>query len=504
MSVTTGSVARRASITDIPTEILCAVLERSRGVDHPAVVAAQVCQRWRAVASDMPHVWSHIHSSFPTKLIIGMLHRSRSLPLYIVIDFSKSNFKPSGNGIHYDETVAMIFQHLPRIRELRIFMDDGTPFHHCHTVLDVPAGMLAVLQISITNPSEPLTLGENFLGGVHNPALKTLYLDRITPRWDSPIFQNLTSLSIKFDYSGLDNDVSTCQIVDVLGRCPDLENLTLKVCPMLLELPEPTLRVNLSRLRRLYLNINKIEDYNALMSIMELPTDLHCTLIFPSQSFYYDPLPIVWPRRLTPSSICESLSCYVGSDQLKIEASVYPDVGLPSVTDIVMHLGPYEDTEDVESWVASKSEQDTLPQCIDYLAEIISHPYFTSASTFEITLDPNFRFCDVDMDITTELKNLLTTMRNVDALRVSVNPEIITPFLHTAEHWLPTFTNLRYLRINLDLNETALESLIKCLSIRSERALQISELRVVGENRLPTVRKGALLEFADLVLFEES
>ncbi len=66
----------------------------------------------------------------------------------------------------------------------------------------------------------------------------------------------------------------------------------------------------------------------------------------------------------------------------------------------------------------SKSEQDTMPQCIDYLAEIISHQYFTTASTFEITLDPDLRFCEVD--ITTELKNLLTTMRNVDNLSVSL------------------------------------------------------------------------------------
>ncbi|TDL13932.1 hypothetical protein BD410DRAFT_312977 [Rickenella mellea] len=259
------TTAASVSITNLPTETLCAIFEDfvfDQMVcmkNHPVIVMEQVCVRWRTIASNTPRLWCHIRSHFPLSLITRMLRMSQAIPLRVDIDFSEYIEAPK-------TTVATILEHLPtRIHDLRIHTEDWFDLELCWHFLEKPAPFLVNLHMSMDEGYcryyPWLSMG--FLGGVHGSSTNAfkLSIEGIVMRWDSLVPQNLTTLTLKYSCSNGDHDITQSNVIELLRQCPNLEYLTLKI---------------------LFLRLNSFRD--SIIPLPHLRTTSHWTSTSPSFS----------------------------------------------------------------------------------------------------------------------------------------------------------------------------------------------------------------------------
>ncbi|TDL13933.1 hypothetical protein BD410DRAFT_903185 [Rickenella mellea] len=250
-----------------------------------------------------------------------------------------------------DETAkkaAVLLEHLYRVQDLEIRASSREDMELCWYHLKKSAPQLVTCQIFLDDETTEYELPSEYLGAAS--ALQSLSLRNVVMVWNFPNLHNLSTLSLQFNA----NDISVSSIVEMLQQSPMLESLTIG-SPYLANDEFPDSTIALCHLRRVDLKICNIRAFESLLSVLDLPMDVHCTLLLHPDAFYNQrqqyTLPL--PRHLTSASVCRKLECYFAFGRVKVEASVSPNAESHSTSRVSIRMGPVPHIDDDESkWLS--------------------------------------------------------------------------------------------------------------------------------------------------------
>jgi hypothetical protein len=221
-----------ASISPIqclPTEILSDIFMHSRSSDYPdqgaALLFAQICSRWRAIALSMPWLWSRLRvrysvSTMERAVPILAIWLARSGQCLLSLDLHQFN---SGVGTGTSAFMTTIMPHCNRLQHFSMYACLDT----LQTFCSISTGIFPML--------ESVSLGPPFIiYGVryrapacdtfkNAPQLRTIHIESI----DHPSFMEfpwiqLTTISIA---------VHDRECLTILQLCPNLESCIFRSRP---------------------------------------------------------------------------------------------------------------------------------------------------------------------------------------------------------------------------------------------------------------------------------
>ncbi|KAI0043344.1 hypothetical protein FA95DRAFT_1609462 [Auriscalpium vulgare] len=223
----------RSAISRLPPELLGLVFshlvedeteqrlrlqDRTAGLKWSSVT--HVCQRWRQIAFENPHLWRHI--VFPTSsehLLDEFLLRSQRIPLVVswVWDNSK-RFIPL-------PSTALALKTLDRVERVSI-VNFGGNVYDLSGLLVTPAPLLEAVEVGFWYDSQPIRL-PSALFADHAPRLRYISLRNVAPfPWSSP-FPGIVSLKLKGPSL---TPQSVSELLSSLRSMPLLEVLELERC----------------------------------------------------------------------------------------------------------------------------------------------------------------------------------------------------------------------------------------------------------------------------------
>ncbi|KAG5647807.1 hypothetical protein DXG03_007729 [Asterophora parasitica] len=215
-----------APISRLPPEMLAKVfsfraaesVESSNPLEWIRV--SHVSRHWRAIALDSPSLWGNLVFTRP-KWSEEMLKRSKMASLIVKADLTCITPR-------IFEAVRLALLHGPRIHDLQLRAASATIERLLSRDLELfEAPMIHSLSLSVPRitrfgSDEGFTIPSTILSG-ETPYLRRLDLDKCNISWESALLQGLTHLKI--------HDVTTAarpttqQLVDALERMPRLEVL---------------------------------------------------------------------------------------------------------------------------------------------------------------------------------------------------------------------------------------------------------------------------------------
>ncbi|TFY58188.1 hypothetical protein EVG20_g8251 [Dentipellis fragilis] len=243
-------------VNQLPPELLTKIFSILQTIDLPPngkpntpdyhtgwLRVTQICRQWRFAALDYPHLWSNIFMGLGPRWIEEFLLRSRMASISLDVETSVSR------TMARLDVAQVITQHLYRMRKLRIWAED---YEGAILLLPSLRREAPVLEtISLCNDldsksnqdrstTEPLPLLPPDLFDYISPRLSCVNLTYFNFSWSSPIFSNLTHLSV--NRSAPDHCVASPAarpseldsgshgfglFLDALSRMPGLQTLEL-------------------------------------------------------------------------------------------------------------------------------------------------------------------------------------------------------------------------------------------------------------------------------------
>lgn len=182
-----------ASIAILPPEILsrvfrfASILWQTYKHSTTWTVVTHVCRRWRLVALDHPALWTDIDLSFSRDWVQAMLIRSKEAPLNIL----NANIN---NWSRHLKSLRDVLEHFPRIRTFHLAYSSSAEVIPVLEGLSSPALQLHSLSLTSQDHIRANMTPANFLAG-GAPRLRKLVLAHCIIPWESPIYQNLQSLT---------------------------------------------------------------------------------------------------------------------------------------------------------------------------------------------------------------------------------------------------------------------------------------------------------------------
>ncbi|KAI0045885.1 hypothetical protein FA95DRAFT_1560659 [Auriscalpium vulgare] len=221
---------RDAGINRFPTELLIQIFlcclqdkplrdQRSSRLMLGWINITYVCQRWRDVALDCAHLWTHVSIGMGDAWVEEMLLRSGQKDLYL--DDLNSHY--SEWSVPEVRRKGLIKQNAYRVRSI-----DMNPIQPEDIIkaFDQPVPRLEHMHLR-----DSVDMGGNSVQILNAPKLRHLKLDGLAHRfsWTSSELHNLVTLHLSSKGQGLAS-TSVGEVIDALHGMPLLESLVLHYC----------------------------------------------------------------------------------------------------------------------------------------------------------------------------------------------------------------------------------------------------------------------------------
>lgn len=272
----------------LPSELLCIVFmfcvrcrSSSKKKIFDLIAITHVCQTWRNVALQYPSLWSCPVFSYPTWAAL-MLERSGDALLSVGVQCTWRSPRIA-------ELVPVALQHIARISELRLNVEDQT-YKDCSEELLPYAPQLHTLHLGrcgrALGARVAHILPSLLLGGRVLPLLRDLELTACPVPWNSPLFTDLTRLALRH-FVVPEERPSLEDIATILHSLRDsLRILEMDFClpeSLAAPIPETIPILQLPSLSSLSLSSNGLESYH-LHTHIRIPPDATLRLVCGSRN----------------------------------------------------------------------------------------------------------------------------------------------------------------------------------------------------------------------------
>ncbi|KZT25552.1 hypothetical protein NEOLEDRAFT_348859 [Neolentinus lepideus HHB14362 ss-1] len=245
---------RRKNVDMLPWEILSYIfLHLVQSYDNLSVscmdtpvLLSHVCSHWREVSTSTPELWKTValRSSLTarsTSRSTSFLHRSKSLPLDLLLDFRDPRWRWNEENHIFSaddmkDVLCLLLPAVHRWGSLTLLTDTWAPIHTflSQTSCVTSAPMLRELSLFRCNAyfvrkdqaflpvklKEPVSLFGDQLTGLRRVTLAGVHVD-----WASSCLRNLQALELKFH--AYEVSPSLQEFLRILRECPALEKLSL-------------------------------------------------------------------------------------------------------------------------------------------------------------------------------------------------------------------------------------------------------------------------------------
>lgn len=230
---------------------------------QPCIVRiTHVCRRWRAIALDIPMLWSRIDDRVWPR-VLAFLQRSRSVPIAVSICLR--------SGL-VDHDLLLKSSH-DRLQRLDIRLEEADIFVASRLDFPVPCLEVFTLQCekynSVGEKHQPLL----FCG--ETPSLRAMALLHVRHWLPANHFPNLVHLNISYFFM---EELPLTVVTNLLSHCPRLESLH---CGQIwsyllfdLDLRPPAAPVPLPKLRSISSSGGTLQGAQALLSSLILPRNV--------------------------------------------------------------------------------------------------------------------------------------------------------------------------------------------------------------------------------------
>ncbi|KAM6494371.1 hypothetical protein JOM56_010732 [Amanita muscaria] len=223
------AVRSQSPVHRLPGELLSSMFVTAvLGAEgNPVMISTlmSVCRHWSEVALNTPILWAKItisqhHSLERTR---RSLHRSKSIPLDVVIDFQSAGITEQSM-----QAIELLRPAIWRIKSMRICVPDRQRAHAVLLRCQEEAPRLETLTVNIEHSS---IQDERFSGPLplfngRTPRLQSCSFTSFHFGWDFGLLRRLQVLKLAGYFNGLAPSPST--LVAVLSQCPELEELSLR------------------------------------------------------------------------------------------------------------------------------------------------------------------------------------------------------------------------------------------------------------------------------------
>ncbi|KDQ51344.1 hypothetical protein JAAARDRAFT_532423 [Jaapia argillacea MUCL 33604] len=207
-----------------------------------------VCHYWRELALNTPTLWTTIDVDLrDLRWTRAFLERSQNTSL----DLRIVSHEGVSDKSHQDLLASIVSGTTHRLGKFKVFLNSNDLRKLLLSLENLSAPQLESLEILCSTSWRGDLVSTLF--GNQVPHLRSLILDTVTVSWDSPLFKNLTYLSIAQESRG--SPETSTQFLECLRNSPLLEGLRLTYAiPPLPQHTEPTRRIDLPRLRSFFLS----------------------------------------------------------------------------------------------------------------------------------------------------------------------------------------------------------------------------------------------------------
>ncbi|KAG8793173.1 hypothetical protein FRC12_003683 [Ceratobasidium sp. 428] len=291
LSVLRNTSSTLSPVHTLPPEILARIFQiaqtspshaSSPSSPSPGHTFAQVCSYWRATATNLPYLWTHICIA-PTQTSYEYatlsLHRSKGLPIYMNIYRQKvEKWDRYLYKMRWKTLLASMGRHVHALNIVDSFDSPETSLGQTIRLLlsHGSPGVMSTLHIRRPETGQieslnPLSAGQSDSAVLHS--ISVLHLGNISIPWTSTIYHNLVDLRLQFHYDP--QSILTSQLAGILAASLGLTILKLEFINIVPseDWNEEKL-VRLAHLKVLYLNNLGKNGLVALMSTLSLSSCL--------------------------------------------------------------------------------------------------------------------------------------------------------------------------------------------------------------------------------------
>ncbi|KAI0731906.1 hypothetical protein C8Q72DRAFT_181509 [Fomitopsis betulina] len=229
------AVRMQSPIQRLPDELLAAIFEIGvlDGEEEDPITLASlttVCRQWKDVAVDTPALWSRIRMgtrhSFEKARV--KLERSKTVPLYIGLDFSPRVEYGSVSTETLMLAMDLLRPAIWRWRTFHLTIPSRPQAHAALTRCRERAPLLEVMSVRICSSMQedhfsrpPLPLFESY-----TPRLRSCSFTSFNFNWDTALVTRLRVLKLGGYWNAQSPSVDV--ILEILRTCPNLEELALR------------------------------------------------------------------------------------------------------------------------------------------------------------------------------------------------------------------------------------------------------------------------------------
>lgn len=221
---------------------------------------SHVCHSWRVLITETSSLWSFASTLYGSGLTQHIVELSRESLLTVELMV---------NSV----TVTDLYKQQARIKALKIshYLHQGNRDRNivAGLFLEPPAPSLQDISI-IWTPANQLTLSDSMplFSGDH-PRLRSVYLSRVAPPWQSSVFRGLTRLVVR-QVPPASKGLESQQLTSILNSCPGLVDLELSDAGPVDKVPGRRVRMSLQCLLSLTLYMPQ-ETCKDFLSLLDLP-----------------------------------------------------------------------------------------------------------------------------------------------------------------------------------------------------------------------------------------
>ncbi|KIY61751.1 hypothetical protein CYLTODRAFT_447567 [Cylindrobasidium torrendii FP15055 ss-10] len=215
----------RSPISWIPNEILILIF---LAISDDPLHLTWVCQHWRSLAQNVPHLWTQTRTAWPIEALDVILSRSRALPLDVNIDATSTTLLRTAFS-----------DQLARVRSLSTVLRSESRVEIQKLVTFIATQNFAVLEdLSINVQTSHTNLLQVIPARGHSDAkvrcaLRALSLVNLPCEYiPENMLQNLTLLNISYPHAEEGQALKLCDLVNMLALTPMLDTLIITNTPV--------------------------------------------------------------------------------------------------------------------------------------------------------------------------------------------------------------------------------------------------------------------------------